>query len=207
MLHSSMLACELSSAKSKRSSTWKPFVLTLFCSGALMVVALPIHAQTGPLPKKSSGGPGAPPPHVVQGLTAERVVQLLQGKGARTEVKLFDNNGVKITRVSVTMEQNDFMYVFDINLVTPPSGTKFWFFSSVLNTNAKNLPLDKLQGLLTKNFGLAGNCAFMVNPQGALQLNSCSYGGAIDDQLFHSDIAFFLRSIRESANVWYSSAS
>lgn len=197
MLRHSLNACKMRSG----------VLFTLSCSALLFVLAMPVNAQPGPVKKMPAGPNGsASSPAVGQSLTPERVAKLLQTKGAKTDLKTFDNNGMKIVRVSATMQQDDFMYLFDVVFVTPTNGTTTWFYTTVLNNNAKNLPLDKLQGLLKENSVMAGNCAFLINPQGALQLNSRSYAGNITDQLFQSDIAYFLRDIRETSHLWYVAA-
>jgi hypothetical protein len=174
----------------------------------LLAVGTSLDAQTGPIKKKKDGdggsGPTNPAP-VGPGteLTPERITKLLQGKGAATEMKTLDNKNNKITRITAKLEQDDFRYNFDVVFVVPPKGQAMWYFTAVLNKNAKDLPVDKLQGLLKENNVMAGDCAFMITPDWQLQLNSRSYAGIITDQLFNGDINRYLKDVRETANLWY----
>jgi len=135
-------------------------------------------------------------------LTPTRIEKLMQDKGAATETKVQDVAGSRITRVTARLEKDDFRYSFEIVHVVPAKGVPMWFFTAALNNNAGQLPMNKLQGLLKENNVMAGDCAFMINPQGVLQLNSRSYAEVVTDQIFHSLVNGFLKDIRETSNLW-----
>ncbi|MBI1832804.1 MAG: hypothetical protein HYR84_15285 [Planctomycetes bacterium] len=171
-----------------------------------------IDAQTGPINKSPSPGngngpngatnPNPAPAMLGAALTPERVASLLQAKGAKTETNVSEIGGNRITKITARIEKDDFRYSFDVVYVTPAKGIPMWFYTAALNTGANNLPMNKLQGLLKENNLMAGDCAFMITPQGVLQLNSRTYAGVITDQFFHNDVTRFMKDIRETSHLW-----
>jgi hypothetical protein len=197
---------EAYTARIIRDFTMKRSLLALSCSFLFLVPVFAVDAQTGST-KTQSGPSGISSPKQIptagQVFTPDRAMKLLQAKGAKTEMKTSDNKGMKVVTVSAVLEQNDFNYAFDVVFATPANGTTLWWYSSILNNNAKNLPLDKLQGLLKENNVMAGDCTFMINPNWALLLNSRSYAGIATDQHIHNDLTRFMRDVKETSQLWY----
>jgi hypothetical protein len=182
----------------------KRFIIAVSCSFCLLFPALAAFGQSGPV-KMMANSMSAPKQATIgtQVFTPERAVQLLQGKGAQTEVKHSEANGTKLVTITASLEQSDFKYTFNVIFATPKNGTTLWWYTSVLNTNANSLPANKLHGLLKENNVMAGDAAFMINPQGTLMLNSRSYAGIATDQHIHNDLTRFMRDIKETSNLWY----
>jgi hypothetical protein len=168
--------------------------------------SLAAHAQTGPLLSKKSGGtmPGPNAPQgIVQSLTADRVISMLQAKGAETTVSNQDIKGVKFHIVRAKMQADDFGYDFDVVFVTFANGTRVWYFSTPLNTNGMSLSAEKLQGLLKRNHTMAANFSFMIDPQtGTVMLQSSRIVITVRDQEFQNELGTYMKNIKETYQWW-----
>lgn len=168
--------------------------------------SLTAHAQfTGPIKKGPSGSKSisASSPQTVQDLTPEKVVSLLQAKGAETTLHNQTINGVKFTSVRTKMNMDDFGYDFDVFFVTYANGGKNWYLSAPLNTSGTLLPLEKLQGLLKRNYTMCANYSFMIDPQsGTLLMQTSRLGLAFSDQQFHTELGVYLKNIKDGYQYW-----
>jgi hypothetical protein len=170
--------------------------------------SLTAHAQptgTGPISKKSGGAmPGPPSPQgIVQSLTSDKVLSLLQAKGAETGMSHQDVKGTKFTIVRAKMQADDFGYDFDVVFVTFANGAKVWYFSAPLNTNGMGLSVEKLQGLLKRNHTMGANFSFMIDPQtGTVMIQSSRIGIATREQDFQTELGTYMKNIKETYQCW-----
>jgi hypothetical protein len=194
----------------------KEFVMSIrrFLVPALTVIvlacgALAAHAQgTGPISGKKSGGSMPDPisaPGLVQGLSSDKVISLLKAKGAETTISNQELNGTKFTIVRAKLQADDFGYDLDVVFATYTNGVKTWYFSAPLNTNGMGLTLDKLQGLLKRNYTMGAFNTFMIDPQtGTVMIQSSRFGIGSTEQNFHSELDIYMKNIKEAYQLWSS---
>jgi hypothetical protein len=171
----------------------------------LACVSLAADAQTGPVGagKKGQGGNKGGIAST-QGLTPDRVVSLLQAKGAQTTVSAADNKNAKFTLVQAKMQTNDFMYDFTVVFVTYNNGNQVWYLSATLNPKSANLSAAQLQGLLKENYVMSGDNFFMIDPQtGAVMIQSGRYNVTLSDQVFQRFVEVYMNDTKATANLWY----
>jgi hypothetical protein len=169
--------------------------------------SLAANAQgTGPV-KKSGGsisGPGPiSAPAVGQNLTSDKVISLLQAKKAETTVSNQEVNGTKFNIVRAKFQADDFGYDMDVVFVTHANGAKSWYFSAPLNTNGTGLTLDRLQGLLKRNYVMGAYNTFMIDPQtGTVMIQSSRFGITVNEQTFNSELGIYMKNIKETYELW-----
>ena len=91
-------------------------------------------AQTGPVKKNVNASPAVKTAAVSPALTANKIADLLQAKGAKTEIKTSENKeGTQFTHILAAVQvPDDFNYSFEVIFATPAQGPGFWYVSTVL---------------------------------------------------------------------------
>jgi hypothetical protein len=169
-------------------------VVVLAC-GAFMA-----SAQTGPIngggTTKSGGQPGGPV--AGQQMTAEKLAQVLQGKGHKAEV-LTNKDGSKIVRTVI--ESNGWRYEVDFNVL---ADGKTMDLSSPLSAAVKSIPQAQLTALMKKNWDLAPQLKFFsLRPSdNRICLENVNYPMPTTEQQLFNILDGHMTTIRNTQDIW-----
>ena len=89
-------------------------------------------------------------------------------------VNNIESKGTKFTVVQgrKNVRADDFGYEYNVVFATQPNGLKTWQLSADLYTNGLDVSLEKLQGLLKKNYLMGAAYSFMIDNTGFLMIQS-----------------------------------